>query len=133
MHSDSLQTVLRAAAESMFPAEEEISIDVNSRAPDGDTPLHLFAWRGDVESARVLVSAGADVNALGDMSETPLHIALRKENEQLVILLLAARAKITLRSEFGDTAQDIARRIGGRCAELFANRRSRRQAIRGGA
>ena len=127
-----LEDLLRSAAESFFPAEEEPpSITVATRSPEGDTSLHLFTWRDDAAAAKVLVQAGADVNAIGDMGETPLHVALRKGNEDLVVLFLDAGAKINIRSEFNETPQEAAMRIGGRLAEIFANRSSRRSATRG--
>lgn len=118
-----LQAVLRSAAEAMFPAEEDDGpLGVNSRTSEGDTPLHVFAWRGEVASVRVLLEASADVNALGDMDETALHIALRQQNEALVRLLLDVGARTTIRSEFGETAQDIAQRIGGSLGRLVTDR-----------
>ncbi|HEY6019513.1 MAG TPA: ankyrin repeat domain-containing protein [Candidatus Paceibacterota bacterium] len=127
-----LEELLRSAAESFFPAEEEpLSINVATRSSEGDTPLHLFTWRGDVAAAKVLIRAGADVNAIGDMGETPLHVALRKGNEALALLFLEAGAKINIRSEFNETPQEAAMRIGGRLAEIFTNRSSRRNATRG--
>ena len=127
-----LQEVLRYAAEHFFPSEDEpASISIDTRGPDGDTPLHLFAWRSDVESAKVLIEAGANVNAPGDMSTTPLHVALSQQCEPMVLLLLAAGAEVNIRSEFNETPQEAAQRIGGRFAEIFANRKSRRNAVRG--
>jgi ankyrin repeat protein len=115
-----LRVVLTAAAENMFPAEEEIPlIEVSARASDGDTPLHVFAWRGDVESSAVLIDAGAPVDAQGDMGETPLHVALRKENEALVALLMKAGANVDLRSEFDETARELANKLGGTFADLI--------------
>ena len=122
-----LKEVLRSAAESLFPADDFAApIDIQAQSSEGDTPLHVFSWRGDVESARVLIEAGADINAIGDMSETPLHIAVRAENEALIVLLLGAGAKSTIRSEFKVTAQEMALAIGGRIGNLLKNRKSRR-------
>ena len=128
-----LQAVLRLAAEIMFSAEDDGgSIDLNSRTLEGDAPLHVFAWRGEVEPVRVLLEASADVDALGDMDETALHIALRQKNEALVRLLLDAGARTTIRSEFGETAQDIAHEVGGIFARLVADRGVQRRPGRGG-
>jgi uncharacterized protein len=126
-----LQEILHFAAEHFFPAEEEVpSINVDTRSSDGDTPLHLFAWRSDLEAARVLIECRADVNAIGDMGQTPLHVALSQGSVELVILLLEAGAKIDIRSEFHETPHEAASRIGGRFAEIFTNRSSRRNAAR---
>lgn len=122
-----LEEVLRSAAESLFPADDfAASIDIQAQSSEGDTPLHVFSWRGDVESARVLIEAGADINAIGDMSETPLHIAVRTQNEPLIVLLLEAGANTTIRSEFNETAQEMALAIGGCIGNLLKNRKSRR-------
>lgn len=122
-----LLEALRSAAESLFPADDfALPIDINAHSSDGDTPLHVFVWRGDVELARVLVEAGADVNAIGDMGETPLHVAIRQQNESLVSLLLEAGAKTSIRSEFNETAQEMALAVAGNIGNLLKNRKSRR-------
>ena len=122
-----LSELLCSAAESMFPANDgQAVIEINTRNSEGDTPLHVFAWRGDVDSARVLIEAGADINAQGDFGETPLHVAIRLQQESLIILLLAAGAKTNICSEFNQTAQEMAAKLTGDVASLFKNRKSRR-------
>ena len=68
------------------------------REPDGDTCLHIAAWRGDLRATELLVKAGVDIDAQGDMGATPLHCAKTKE---IADLLVAAGASLDIRDEFG--------------------------------
>ena len=115
-----LEEVLWSTSDVLFPAEiGEKPVAVNIVGADGDTPLHVMAWRKDVEGARILLEAGADVNAVGDMGETPLHVAVGEGNTELVALFLEAGADPDIRSEFGTTAREEALAIGGAIAEFF--------------
>ena len=49
--------------------------DVNAKARDATTPLHLAALKGQKEIAELLIAKGADVNAVGDLGRTPLDLA----------------------------------------------------------
>jgi uncharacterized protein len=70
-----LEEVLMSTSDVLFPAElGERRVEVSSRDVDGDTPLHVMAWRDDVVGAEILLAAGADVDAVGDMGTTPLHV-----------------------------------------------------------
>lgn len=123
-----LSAILHSAAESLFPDREFVDdLSIHSKNGEGDTPLHVMAWRGDVASAKVLLAAGADPDAQGDMDETPLHVAIRMQNEALVLLLLAVGAQTNLGSEFGETAFEMARAAGGNIANMLRNRSSRRR------
>src|SRR5687768_9992437 len=111
---DSVEDVLACTSDVLFPAGlGEQRLTVASRASDGDTPLHVVAWRNDVQAAKLLLSAGADVNAGGDMGYTPLHVAVARGNVAMAELLLAAGARADLLSELGGTARDEALRQGG--------------------
>ena len=46
--------------------------DVNAAEPDGTTALHWAAYRDDLESADLLLKAGAKANAANDLGATPL-------------------------------------------------------------
>lgn len=50
----------------------------------GMSPLHLAAWSGKVEVARLLVEAGANVNASSDNGDTPLILACQHGNSDVV-------------------------------------------------
>jgi uncharacterized protein len=103
--------VLASTSDVIFPAEiGRAKVSLDSRCCDGDTPLHVVAWRNDVEAAEVLIAAGADVNALGEMGETPLHVAVHNQNGRLARILLAAGARADIRGEFG-TAREMAAKV----------------------
>ncbi len=70
-----LEDVLQSTSDSLFPADlGGRAVTIDSRGGDDDTPMHVMAWRNDLEGVEVLIRSGADVNATGDMGETPLHV-----------------------------------------------------------
>jgi uncharacterized protein len=104
-----LDELLQTIADVLFPADDEPRhITLESAGLDGDTPLHVFLWRRDDSSARLLVAHGANVNAIGDMGETPLHVAMRHAAPETIAALLAAGAKADIVSEFGQTPLQVA-------------------------
>ena len=108
-----MEQLLADAAESLFPAGESIAgIDINAKDSTGDTPLHVFLWRGDDDAACALVRHGADVNSIGEMGEVPLHVAVRQAEVGTLVALLAAGARKDAVSEFGQTPQELAKEIG---------------------
>lgn len=48
------------------------------------SPLHLAAWSGNVEVARLFVEAGASINASSDNGDTPLILACQHGNSDVV-------------------------------------------------
>jgi len=68
---------------------------VNAYAYDGWTPLHLAAFFGQSNAARVLLEAGADVHAVSrnSLTNTPLHAAAAGKHSDVALLLLAHGAK----------------------------------------
>jgi ankyrin repeat protein len=51
--------------------------EVNVKANDGSTPLHLAAVSGHTQVAKLLLTRGAEVNAKDDYYQTPLKVAER--------------------------------------------------------
>jgi len=49
------------------------------------TPLHFASWKGQYETARLLISLGADVNARTDYGLAPLHYASGSESDRCVL------------------------------------------------
>ena len=68
----------------------ETADPVNAYAYDGWTPLHLAAFFGRLDAARVLLDAGADPHAISrnSLRNTPLHAAAAGRHEAVARLLL---------------------------------------------
>jgi len=78
----------RAAVRSLL----EQKVDVNASQPDGATALAWAAHWNELETADLLIRAGADVNAANDYGVTPLSLACAKGYAAMVEKLLDARA-----------------------------------------
>ena len=68
--------------------------EVEDRNDDGFAPLHLAAYFGQLEAARLLLERGADPNAVAvnNSRVTPLHSAVSARHRDLAGLLLALGA-----------------------------------------
>jgi ankyrin repeat protein len=78
-------------------------VDPNTRGSDGGTALLWAAHWNDVESADLLIRAGADVNAANDLKVTPLSLACLNGSAPLVQSLLKAGADANLAIATGET------------------------------
>lgn len=84
--------------------------DVNACAYDGWTPLHLAAFFGHLDAARLLLEAGADVLAVSrnSLSNTPLHAATAGRHPDVALLLLKHGANPETLDAGGYTPRQIA-------------------------
>lgn len=115
-----LEEILASCSDTLFPAQMgEAEVQVNSTDVEGDTPLHVLVWRGNIYGIKLLLEAGAHVNAPGDMSETPLHIAMRQGNIEVIALLLGNGANPDILSEFNQTPRSIAANLSGDIRRLL--------------
>lgn len=100
-HHDVVAAIVDAGAEvDVFAAAATGRLDdlrrttnertINSVSYDGWTPLHLAAFFGHLEAARLLLAEGADVKAVSrnGMKNTPLHAATAGRHGELALLLL---------------------------------------------
>jgi ankyrin repeat protein len=118
--SRSPNEILQSVSDVMFPEDlGDRIVALDSVGCDGDTPLHVFAWRNDLEAVEILIAAGADVNAKGEMDETALHIAITQQNIPMIQALLKAGARDDIRCEFGDTPRERASEHGETFGRLF--------------
>jgi ankyrin repeat protein len=78
---------------------------VAARSSDGFTPLHLAAFFGGVDAAKLLLARGADVDAAGTgwMTGTALHSAASARRVDVGLILLGAGADPNRRQTGGFT------------------------------
>jgi ankyrin repeat protein len=76
---------------------------VEARSGDGFTPLHLAAFFGQVDAARLLLARGAacDPPGTGWMTGTPLHAAAAGSHAAIVSILLETGADPNTRQRHG--------------------------------
>jgi ankyrin repeat protein len=67
-------------------------VDINSRASDGSTALLWLAHWNDLDTANLLLAAGADANTANDFKTTPLSEACTNGNSAFVRALLKSGA-----------------------------------------
>ena len=87
-------------------------VDVNAPQPDGATALHWAAQWDDLDTATLLIRAGARVNAADDYGVTPLSLACTNGNASMVETLLQAGANPNAALPTGETALMTAARTG---------------------
>jgi uncharacterized protein len=87
-------------------------VDVNAPSGDGTTALHWASYRDDLESADLLIRAGAKVNVTNDLGATPLWLAAVNGGAAMTTRLLAAGADPNLALTLGETSLMAASRTG---------------------
>ena len=88
-------------------------VDVNQPEADGTSALHWASHSNDLETAQLLIRAGANVKAASRYGVTPLSEAATYGSSALVEALLKAGADVnTLTTERGETVLMTAARGG---------------------
>ena len=87
-------------------------VDVNAPGNDGTPALHWVVRVDDLETARMLVQAGANVKLADRYGVTPIYIACTNGNAAMIKLLLDAGADANTVDPTGETALMTASRVG---------------------
>jgi len=73
--------------------EDHMGADLNAKAENDVTPLHIAVISGNIEIAKFLVSMGADASAKTKKGNSPLDIAKEKENAAMIEYLESLNAQ----------------------------------------
>ena len=90
----------------------EQQVDVNTAEADGATALHWAAHWNDLDTAHLLLRAGANADVANDYGVTPLALACTNASDAMVATLLAAGADATLARSTGETPLMTCARTG---------------------
>ena len=94
----------RAAAAADADAQQDVIIaGLVGGGSGGLTPLVFAAREGDVETAKVLLDAGADINQTTEYGWTPLLVATNNRNYKLAAMLLERGANPNIANKGGWT------------------------------
>jgi ankyrin repeat protein len=88
-------------------------IDVNAASQDGSTALQWVAHWDDLETADLLIRAGARVDAANELGVTPLSLACANGSSGMVKKLVGAGANVNLALPSGETPLMSCARSGG--------------------
>jgi ankyrin repeat protein len=119
LSATSLRANSRLADAAMAPDPEAVrsllnqKVDVNAPQADGTTALHWAVRQDDLETADLLIRAGANVKAANRFGATPLSLACTNGNAPMIEKLLKAGEDANaIVSESGDTVLMLAARTG---------------------
>ena len=90
--------------------------DVNASQPDGATALHWASYWDALDTAQVLLEAGAEVNAANDYGVTPLALACDNASAAMVTRLLQGGADPNAVRSTGETPVMTCARTGSLAA-----------------
>jgi ankyrin repeat protein len=76
------------------PYENENNYDINVKDSDGNTPLCIFAERGEWHKCQALIEHGARVDVSNHNDETPLMLAIESGSRETVEVIFNAGAQI---------------------------------------
>ena len=106
-------TVLHIAAASIsdknhisvvIPKLLELGADINAQDNDGDTPLHLAVYNGNVEAVRILTMNKADVHLYNDKGFAPIHLAAIISTPETFKIIVDASGDVNFPNKDGDTS-----------------------------
>lgn len=88
--------------------------DVNAKAFNGDTPMHLAAWRDRLDACKWFYAHGADPNSKKRDGATPFHVACSGGSVPVASWLLTVGADINTKANNGDMGIHLAAWVRGK-------------------
>jgi ankyrin repeat protein len=102
---------------------------LEKRSPDGWSALHLAAFFGQIDAAKVLIERGAevDIRSENELANTPLHAAAAGRHFMVCELLISDGADVNAKQHGGYTPLMAAAQHGDRgLCELLLRRGARK-------
>lgn len=100
---DGVDVDMDGSAESILAQATPTNAHINRLDQFGRTRLHVAAERGDVDTLKALLRAGAELNVTDLFGETPLFYAVRQGKVKCAELLLEAGADANLTNAYRST------------------------------
>ena len=76
---------------------------INTQDTQGNTPLHLAAYKGYMEVAELLIAEGADVNCRNKHGDTPIHYAAKGGQKNIIEFFLSKEVDVNITDYHGRT------------------------------
>ncbi|KAK1513650.1 pfs domain-containing protein [Colletotrichum abscissum] len=105
----------RGDFDAAFQAAEDFSWAINQRNYEGNTPLHVAATQGHLNSVKHLVHLGCDINEANWTGCTALMLASEGGHVLTVQYLIDAGSRLNVTNRRGDTAMMVASMAGLQC------------------
>ncbi|KAK1449456.1 pfs domain-containing protein [Colletotrichum melonis] len=102
----------RGDFDAAFQAAEDFSWAINQRNYEGNTPLHVAATQGHLNSVKHLVHLGCDINEANWTGCTALMLASEGGHVLTVQYLIDAGSRLNVTNRRGDTAMMVASMAG---------------------
>lgn len=103
-----------------FLLEEGITPDVTEPFTQ-KSPLHIAAYFGYLEVAKVLEKFGAALDAEDCIACSPIHYAAMGEQKDLILFFLENRIELSVQSIFGNTLDILIRKKSLNLVDFFSN------------
>ncbi|KAF2269533.1 ankyrin, partial [Lojkania enalia] len=87
----------------MIGALTQYAINLDARAPDKKSAVHIAAAHCDFQTLHLLIKAKADLNLQDEHGRTPLHYAAQRNRPDAVIALIEAGANREIKDIQGRT------------------------------
>lgn len=82
-------------------------VALETQCGDGDTPLHVIAYEGDVDTLNRVASFIKEVDIHGDIGNTPLHTAIIHKKVDMARRLIELGADVNEKNDYGDTPLEL--------------------------
>ena len=96
-----------------------MKIAIDAKNFKGETALHTFVSKKNLDVVMSLLWHGAEVNSTNHNDETPLHYAVRADEISIVQSLIVFDADVNLKDSFGYTPRHLSSTLENTNSDLI--------------